>query len=259
MSQSNEPEALTFWEHLDVLRADLLRMLAVAAICALVAFCMKEQLFALVLAPCSPSFVTYRLLGAEPFTIRLINVGLTEQFAVHVKTALVVGCYAASPYIIYLLYQFVAPGLYQRERHYTVRIVSAGYLMFMLGTVANYLLIFPLTVRFLGTYQVSTMVSNMLSLQSYIDTFLTMSVVFGLLFEIPVVSWLLALGGLLRPEWMSRYRRHAIVAILIVAAVVTPTGDAFTLTVVSLPIWLLYEVSVWIVKATYNTHKHQLS
>lgn len=257
MSQSNEPEALTFWEHLDVLRADLLRMLAVAAICAVVAFCMKEQLFALVLAPCSSSFVTYRWLGAEPFTIRLINVGLTEQFAIHVKTALVVGCYAASPYIIYLLYQFVAPGLYQRERHYTVRIVSAGYVMFMLGTVANYFLIFPLTVRFLGTYQVSTMVSNMLSLQSYIDTFLIMSVVFGVLFEIPVVSWLLALGGLLRPEWMSHYRRHAIVAILIVAAVVTPTGDAFTLMVVSLPIWLLYEVSVWIVKATYYSHKHQ--
>lgn len=259
MNPSSEPEELSFWEHLDVLRADLLRILVVAAVCALMAFCLKEQLFALVLAPCAPSFVTYRLLRAEPFTIHLINVGLTEQFAVHVKTALAVGFYAASPYIIYVLYQFVAPALYRRERHYAVRIVGAGYVMFVLGTLANYFLIFPLTVRFLGTYQVSAAVSNMLSLQSYIDTFLIMSVVFGILFEIPVVSWLLALAGVLRPEWMARYRRHAIVAILIVAAVVTPTGDAFTLMVVSLPIWLLYEVSVWIVKATYNTHKHQLS
>ena len=133
-----------------------------------------------------------------------------------------------------------------------MRVVGAGYLMFMVGTLANYFFVFPLTVRFLGTYQVSEMVGNMLSLQSYVDTFLTMSVVFGIVFELPVLSWLLALFGLLRPEWMSRYRRHAIVAIVVVAAVVTPTGDAFTLLVVSLPIWLLYEASVWIVKMTYT-------
>lgn len=252
MSQNSDSAELTFWEHLDVLRADLLRIVAVAALCGVAAFCFKERLFDVVLAPCSPHFVTYRLLGAEPFTIRLVNVGLTEQFAVHVRTAFVVGLYAASPYIIYLLYRFVAPALYRRERHYAVRVVGAGYLMFMVGTLANYFFVFPLTVRFLGTYQVSETVSNMLSLQSYVDTFLTMSVVFGIVFELPVLSWLLALFGLLRPEWMSRYRRHAIVAIVVVAAVVTPTGDAFTLLVVSLPIWLLYEASVWIVKMTYT-------
>ena len=252
MSQNSDSAELTFWEHLDVLRADLLRIVAVAALCGVAAFCFKEQLFDVVLAPCDPHFVTYRLLGAAPFTIRLVNVGLTEQFAVHVRTALVVGLYAASPYIIYLLYRFVAPALYRRERHYAVRMIGAGYLMFMVGTLANYFFVFPLTVRFLGTYQVSESVSNMLSLQSYVDTFLTMSVVFGIVFELPVLSWLLALFGLLRPEWMSRYRRHAIVAIVVVAAVVTPTGDAFTLLVVSLPIWLLYEASVWIVKMTYT-------
>lgn len=252
MSQNSDSAELTFWEHLDVLRSDLLRIVAVAALCGVAAFCFKEQLFDVVLAPCDPRFVTYRLLGAAPFTIRLVNVGLTEQFAVHVRTAFVVGLYAASPYIIYLLYRFVAPALYQRERHYAVRVVGAGYLMFMVGTLANYFFVFPLTVRFLGTYQVSEMVGNMLSLQSYVDTFLTMSVVFGIVFELPVLSWLLALFGLLRPEWMSRYRRHAIVAIVVVAAVVTPTGDAFTLLVVSLPIWLLYEASVWIVKMTYT-------
>lgn len=252
MSQNSDSAELTFWEHLDVLRADLLRIVAVAALCGVAAFCFKEQLFDVVLAPCDPHFVTYRLLGAAPFTIRLVNVGLTEQFAVHVRTAFVVGLYAASPYIIYLLYRFVAPALYRRERHYAVRVVGAGYLMFMVGTLANYFFVFPLTVRFLGTYQVSEAVGNMLSLQSYVDTFLTMSVVFGIVFELPVLSWLLALFGLLRPEWMSRYRRHAIVAIVVVAAVVTPTGDAFTLLVVSLPIWLLYEASVWIVKMTYT-------
>ena len=121
--------------------------------------------------------------------------------------------------------------------------------MFVLGLLVNYFIIFPLTVRFLGTYQVSLSVHNMLSLQSYIDTLLMMSLMFGILFEIPVISWLLALFGLLKAEWMQRYWRQALVAIVIVAAVITPTGDAFTLAIVSLPVWLLYEASILIVRA----------
>lgn len=122
--------------------------------------------------------------------------------------------------------------------------------MFIVGLLVNYFVIFPLTVRFLGTYSVSADVENLLTLTSYVDTLAMMSLVFGIVFEIPVVCWLLARFGLLKAEWMSRYRRHAIVAIVAVAAVITPTSDAFTLLVVSLPIWLLYEVSVVIVKKT---------
>lgn len=131
-----------------------------------------------------------------------------------------------------------------------MRIVGGGYIMFILGVVVNYAVIFPLTVRFLGTYQVSDSVGNMLTLQSYMDTLLTMSIVFGIVFEIPVISWLLALFGLIRAQWMRQYRRHAIVAVLIVAAIITPTTDVFTLTLVSLPIWLLYEASIVIVAYT---------
>lgn len=239
---------LTFWEHLDVLRGSIIRIIVVAALFATAAFCLKNSLFSIVLAPSHSDFITYRLLHTEPFRIHLINVGLTEQFAVHVKTALAVGLYAASPYIIYILYRFVSPALYDRERRYAVRIVGSGYLMFIIGTLVDYFLIFPLTVRFLGTYQVSTEVESMLSLSSYIDTLLVMSIVFGAIFEIPVVNWLLAKAGILRPDLMVSYRRQAIVAILVVAAVVTPTGDAFTLIVVALPIWLLYELSIVVVK-----------
>lgn len=240
---------LTFWEHLDVLRGSIIRIVVVAAVFATAAFCLKDSLFSIVLAPTHTDFITYRLLHAEPFRIHLINVGLTEQFAVHVKTALAVGLYAASPYIIYILYRFVAPALYDSERRYAVRIVGSGYLMFMVGTLVDFFFIFPLTVRFLGTYQVSSEVESMLSLSSYIDTLLIMSVVFGAVFEIPVISWLLAKAGILKPELMTRYRRQAIVAILVVAAVITPTGDAFTLVVVALPIWLLYEASIVVVRA----------
>ena len=123
-----------------------------------------------------------------------------------------------------------------------------AYLMFIIGTIVNYFLIFPLTVRFLGTYQVSADVTNMLTLQSYIDTLIGMSFMMGVLFELPVVCWLLGRFGIISSSMMSAYRRQAIVVILVVAAIVTPTTDVFTLFVVAFPIWMLYELSIFIVK-----------
>ena len=239
---------MTFWDHLEELRGVIIRALLVTAVAAVVAFCLKEQLFAIVLAPRSSDFITYRLMGVEPFSISLMNTGLTEQFMIHLRTACYAGVLVASPYIIYLLFRFVSPALYDNERKYATALVSSGYLMFMLGTLLNYLLIFPLTVKFLGTYQVSPDVANMLTIQSYIDTLIMMSLVMGIVFELPVVCWLLGKMGLINARMMSQWRRHAIVVILIVAAIITPTTDAFTLFVVALPIWLLYEVSILIVK-----------
>lgn len=241
---------LTFWGHVDVLRNCLVRIIVVTVVCGLAAFNFKETLFSIVLAPSKYSFVSYRLFHSAPFHINLVNIGLTEQFMIHVKTAFSFGFLIASPYVLYVLYRFIAPALYRREKHYAVRVVLGGYVMFVLGLLVNYFIIFPLTVRFLGTYQVSESVHNMLSLQSYIDTLMMMSIMFGILFEIPIISWLLALFGLLKAEWMQRYWRQALVIIVIIAAIITPTGDAFTLAIVSLPIWLLYELSILIVKAT---------
>lgn len=246
----NDSGELTFWEHLDVLRGSLIRMLLTAVLAGVLAFVFKDLLFAVVLAPADDSFVTYRLLEAEPFSIKLINTGLTEQFMVHMKVALLAGLLIASPYLLYLLFRFISPALYENERRYSVRLTVSAYIMFIVGIVVNYFVIFPLTVRFLGTYQVSTDVANMLTISSYVDTLATMSLVFGIVFEIPVISWLLARFGLLKSRWMSRYRRHAIVVILIVAAVITPTSDMFTMLIVSLPVWLLYEASVVIVRLT---------
>jgi sec-independent protein translocase protein TatC len=244
----NEP--LTFWDHLDVLRASLIRMAIAVVVFGIVAFCMKEELFSIVLAPCSSDFITYKLLGAEAFHIHLMNTGLTEQFMIHMRTAIYAGLLVASPYILYELFRFVSPGLYQNERRYAVWIVGAAYLMFLVGTLINYFVVFPLTVRFLGTYQVSPEVANMLTIQSYIDTLLSMSLVMGVVFELPVVCALMGRMGLLTDHFMAEYRRHAIVAILVVAAIITPTTDVFTLFVVALPIYLLYEVSIQIVRCT---------
>lgn len=243
-------KTLTFWDHLDVLRSSLIRMAVAVMVLGVAAFCLKDLLFSVVLAPRSSDFVTYQLLGVDAFHINLMNTGLTEQFMIHMRTAIYAGLLLASPYILYELFRFVSPALYQNERRYAVWIVGAAYVMFLMGTLVNYFIVFPLTVRFLGTYQVSPDVANMLTLQSYIDTLLGMSLVMGVVFELPVVCGLMGRMGLINSHMMSQFRRHAVVAILIVAAIITPTTDVFTLFVVALPIYLLYELSIQIVKIT---------
>lgn len=241
---------MTFWDHLDELRSVIIRILVITVLAAIVAFCLKDELFAIVLAPRTSDFITYRLMGVEPFSVHLMNTGLTEQFIIHMKTAFYAGFLVASPYIIYLLFHFISPALYDNERRYATALVSSGYVMFMLGTLLNYFLIFPLTVKFLGTYQVSEDVANMLTLQSYMDTLVMMSLMMGIVFELPVVSWLLGKMGLINASLMQTWRKHAVVAILVVSAIITPTTDAFTLFVVALPIWALYELSILIVRIT---------
>ena len=255
---TDDNPAMTFWDHLDVLRGSLLRMAAVTVACAVVAFAFKDAVFAAILAPKHDDFILYRLLAGvnswladgspSSFHVELINTGLAEQFKIHVKTSLYVGLMAASPYCLYELFRFVSPGLYPKERRYGVRAVVSGYVMFLLGVALCYFLIFPLTFRFLGTYQVSPDVENLITLQSYMDTLLVMCFLLGILFELPIVCWALGKLGILRRTFMRRYRKHAVVVILVVSAIITPTSDIFTLCIVALPICLLYEVSTFLVK-----------
>lgn len=246
---------MDFWEHLEELRGCLLKALVAVALCAVAAFCCKDWLFALVMAPSKSDFITYRLFSrltgvANDFHIDLFNPELAQQFLVHMKVALWMGLLLVSPYLLYLLFHFVAPGLYAHERRYALRAVGSGYVMFLLGVALNYLLIFPLTFRFLGTYQVSADVPNQIALTSYISTLLMLCFLMGVVFELPVLCWLLAKIGVLKPDFMRKYRKHAIVAILIIAAVITPSGDAMTLSMVALPIYALYEISILVVKKT---------
>lgn len=249
---------MDFWEHLEELRGCLLKALVAVALCAVAAFCCKDWLFALVMAPSKSDFITYRLFSrltgvANDFHIDLFNPELAQQFLVHMKVALWMGLLLVSPYLLYLLFHFVAPGLYAHERRYALRAVGSGYVMFLLGVALNYLLIFPLTFRFLGTYQVSADVPNQIALSSYISILLMLCFLMGVVFELPVLCWLLAKIGLLKPDFMRKYRKHAVVAILIIAAVITPSGDAMTLSMVALPIYALYEISILVVKKTISS------
>lgn len=249
----------TFWDHLDVLRAAILKVAVVTFVFGIAAFCFKDALFAVVLAPKNSDFVTYRLLGrialftgeaSEAFQVQLINTGLAQQFILHMKTALCAGVLCASPYTFYQLFRFVLPALYADERRYALRVVGGGYLMFAVGVGVSYYLVFPLTFRFLGTYQVSLEVVNLISLESYISTLLTLCLSIGLVFEMPILAWFFAKLGFLTASFMRQYRKHAVVLILVVAAVITPTSDVFTLLLVALPMYLLYELSICIVQRT---------
>lgn len=226
---------MTFWDHLDALRSHLWRMLLAVLVAAVACFCFKDALFGVVLKP-------------KPADLTLINVDIAQQFLTHMRVSLLTGMLLAAPYIIYQLFAFVAPGLYSAERRITVRALGGACLLFYAGVALNYFVIFPFAVRFLGGYQVSAEVQNLISLTSYVDLLLLMSLLMGILFELPVLCWLLGKVGLLKTEAMQRYRRHAVVAILVLGAVITPTGDPVTLALVSVPIYLLWELSILIVK-----------
>lgn len=250
-------DGMSFWEHLDVLRGVLIKAVVAVALCSAAAFAFKDEVFSIILAPRSNTFFTYRLLamatpwsdgpGVAPFSIRLINTQLAGQFVIHMKMAVCAGLLAASPYVLFLLFRFVAPALYAKERKYALQAATGGYVMFAIGVLLCYFLIFPLTLRFLGTYQVSSDVVNAISLSSYTETLLTMSLLMGVVFELPVLCRVLAGMGVLSAATMRRFRKHTVVVILLIAAAITPTSDVFTMMLVALPVWLLYEASILLV------------
>ncbi|MCQ2326753.1 MAG: twin-arginine translocase subunit TatC [Bacteroidales bacterium] len=248
-------EEKTFWEHLDDLRKSLFKIAICVGVCFVVCFALKDTLFSIVLFPKQKEFITYSLLGVVPTKINLISTEIAGQMMMHLKTAFVAAIVLASPYIIWVLFSFIAPALYEKERKYSLSTVVVAYLMFILGALINYFIIFPITVNFLASYQVAGEVSNLLTLQSYMNTLMMMTLVFGIVFEIPILSWLLAKMGILKSSFMKNYRKHAIVIILIAAAIITPTSDIFTLSIVFLPIWLLYEASIVVVKQVERKNK----
>lgn len=219
---------------------------------AIVAFAMKTEVFSIVLAPTKSDFITYRWFSQfgdiADFNLNLINTQLTSQFSIHMQVSIMIGIICVCPYILYSIFAFVSPALYENERKYARLLIVAGYIMFMIGVALCYFLIFPLTIRFLGNYQVSEEVSNIITLSSYIDTLTMLTLMLGIVFELPILCMLLGKMGILTAEFMKKYRRHAIVIILIVAAIITPTTDVMTLMLVTLPIYLLYEASIFAVK-----------
>ena len=250
---------MTFWEHIDEFRGILFRAVFVIVVGMIVAFLAKDFVFdRIILAPLDDQFVLYRVLNrlllglgyaaAPSFSMELINIDLAAQFFIHLKISFWVGFILVLPYVLYLLWGFVAPALYVSEKKAVRGAFFFGGGMFLIGLVVAYGLIFPLTLRFLGTYQVSASVANQISLQSYIAMFIRLCLVMGLVFEMPALAAVLSRVGLLTRSWMKKYRKHAIVVLMILAAIITPTGDAFTLFRVGIPFYMWYELSIFFCK-----------
>ena len=251
-------EKLTFGEHLEVLRKMLFRILGLTACVAIAVFCFKEQIFSLLLAPSKSDFVLYQWIEGickvigwgfqfDEYQVNLIATELSSQFMTHLTTSIYLALLIASPWIVVELFRFISPALYEHERKYSTKIAVAIYTLFIIGVLVCYFLIFPISFRFLGTYQVSDIVVNNITLKSYISTFTTLTFMMGVVFQLPVLAFFLAKMGLVDAAMMSRYRRHAFMLILFVSAIITPP-DIFTLILVSGPLYMLYEASIWVVK-----------
>lgn len=253
---------LTFWDHLDELRRVLFRIIGVWFVLAVGYFLAMPYLFdKVILAPCHNDFIFYDLLRyigetfnlqdeffTQEFHVKLININLAAPFFVHLSTAFWMSVVTAAPYLFFEVWRFVRPALYHNERKGVGKALSIGTVMFYLGVLLGYFMVYPLTLRFLSTYKLSDAIENQISLNSYIDNFMMLVLCMGLAFELPLVTWLLSLLGLVHKTFLRKYRRHAIVIIVIAAAIITPTGDPFTLTVVAVPLYMLYELSILMIK-----------
>ncbi len=258
MSNQRNDEMLTFGGHLEVLRQMLFRILAVAAVIAVVVFCLKETTWKLLLAPSEWDFCTYRWIETamqaigidfhfEEFHVEMIATDLSSQFMTHIITAVYLGLLGASPYILYELFRFISPALYENERKYSVQVAGIIYVLFLLGVLMSYFVLFPISFRFLGTYSVSAKVVSNITLDSYITTFVSLTLVMGVVFQLPVIAFFLGKMGVITSSMLATYRKHSFIVIMIVAAIITPP-DLMTLILVTIPLYLLYEVSIRVVK-----------
>ena len=217
---------LTFGGHLEVLRRMLFRIITVAGTIAVVIFCFKDTTWQLLLAPSECSFTTYRWIENtvsafgfdfhfDEFYVDMIATDLSSQFMTHITTSVYLGLLAASPYILYELFRFVSPALYENEKQYSVQVVIIIYLLFVIGVLMSYYVLFPISFRFLGTYSVAERVHSTITLDSYISTFTTLTLMMGVVFQLPVIAFALTKLGIISSDMLSKYRKHSFLIIML--------------------------------------------
>lgn len=262
-SRNQDPDTgkeMTFWDHLTELRKRLIRMVLAWLVMTVVAYVNSRFIFdKILLAPKDTSFVTYKwlcklggLLHVDslclpPMSLTIINLNLSGQFMTDMTVSMFGGLILAFPIIIFQLWQFVMPALYVTERRYARQAVFVMTILFMIGVLFSYYFMVPWTLNFLGTYQVSTSVANQISLSSYISTVTTTILSVGVVFELPVVVYVLSKIGIITPEFLKKNRKYSFVIILIVAAIITPP-DVFSQLMVTIPLYSLYEISIMVSK-----------
>jgi sec-independent protein translocase protein TatC len=261
-----QQDEMSFWDHLEELRWTLFRSILALFLFAIGFFAFmrgENGLFdAVIMGPTRGDFITYRLfclVGSSfsllnefcdtAFEISIINIKLATQFFTHMTTSFWLALVFAFPYLMFEIWRFIRPALYENEKKNVKWVFLFGTVMFFLGCAVGYFMVFPMTLRFLATYQISEAIVEQVSLDSYMDNFLMLIFIMGIIFEMPLLSWLMSKLGLLHRGFFHKYRRHAIVVLLILAALITPSGDPFTLSIVFIPLYALYELSAFFVKS----------
>lgn len=256
--EAEQEGAMSFWDHLEVLRWALFRSACVLAVIMVATFIAMPYIFdRFILAPTSNDFFVYNWLNkigggivklSPDFDVQIININVASQFMTHISTSISLAAVIAFPYFIWEIWKFIEPALFEDEIKHLRPAFFGGTVMFYLGCTIGYILVFPFTFRFLIEYNLSPSITNQINLQSYIDNFTMLILVMGIVFEMPLLAWLLSLLGILRKSFLREYKRHAVVVLLVAAAIITPSGDPFTLMLVFIPLYVLYELSILVVK-----------
>jgi sec-independent protein translocase protein TatC len=260
-----QQDEMSFWDHLEELRWTLFRSILSLVLFAVVFFAFmrgENGIFnAFILGPTRGDFLTYQLLckiGSSfsllsefcdaAFRIEIMNIKLATQFFTHMTTSFWLALVCAFPFLMFEVWKFISPALYENEKKSVRWVFLFGTVMFFVGCAVGYFMVFPMTLRFLATYQISEAIKEQVSLDSYMDNFLMLIFIMGVIFEMPLLSWLLSKLGILHRGFFAKYRRHAVVVLLILAALITPSGDPFTLSIVFIPLYALFELSAFFVK-----------
>jgi sec-independent protein translocase protein TatC len=263
--EPGEEQEMTFWEHLDELRGTLWRIIIAILVTSIAAFAFKDILFDdILLAPKSKTFITYRAfcklgewlsvpsLCVDPSQFQLININLAGQFTSHMNISLVAGLILALPFILWELWRFIKPGLNEKEIRSSRGAVTIISILFIFGVLFSYFIAAPLMINFLGGYKVSTAVTNQIALTSYVSSITMMTLLMGLLFELPVLILFLTKIGIITPKHLKKYRKHTLIGILILAGIITPSPDVFSQVIVAIPLYALFELSLAISARIYR-------
>lgn len=252
---------MSFWDHLSALRSVFFKIMILVVGLMIGFFFVVPWLFDhVIMWPAQGDFPLYRALsfikgdgeflpdlGDPNFSVKVINIKLGTQLMTHLSASLYLALTVGFPLIIYLLWTFISPGLYEHEKRGARKAFFFGNLMFYIGTLVAYFLVFPLALRFLSQYELSADIENHLTLDSYMDNFYTIVLSMGVVFEMPLLAWFLGKGGILKRSFFRNNRKYAIFGLTVLSSIITPTSDVFTLVVVFTPLYALWELSALLV------------
>ncbi len=246
---------MSFWDHIEALRGTLFRSVLAVGLASIIFLAFPKPLFKMVFWPTEPDFLLYRLPGVD-FSMDLINIDLSAQFFFYLKVAILCGLVIAFPFVVWEIWKFIAPALYENEKKAVRKAFGLSSFLFYLGVAIGYFVVLPVCLMFFVNFSVSDAVVNTISLSSYMSLFTSMVFLIGLLFEFPTIILVLSSLGIVNRDHLKQYRKYAFVVVLVLAAVITPS-DPFSMFVLAIPLYALYEFSILLCKPAVKEEEEE--